>query len=147
MDLPILPETYWNPYTKELVVDRQLGQVITSPKWSLEESQKATQESWYGICPPLLSCPLPPLLSSPKVGSCRGIRMSRNAHITNLRSLLCPPSPSFFDNGSLIERLLNEKINRSTSLFRSYSSCDPNLIGSYPSLHSPSLLSPERPEI
>jgi hypothetical protein len=46
MDLPILPETYWNPYSKELCVDEILSQVITSPKWTVEESQRATQESW-----------------------------------------------------------------------------------------------------
>ena len=46
MDLPILPETYWNPFTKELVVDSQLSKVITSPKWTVEESKQATEISW-----------------------------------------------------------------------------------------------------
>lgn len=46
MDLPILPETYWNPYTKELVVDQVLSAVHTSPKWTVEESKQATDEAW-----------------------------------------------------------------------------------------------------
>lgn len=35
MDLPILPETYWNPYTKELCVDSILSTVRIIYKYDI----------------------------------------------------------------------------------------------------------------
>jgi hypothetical protein len=98
MDLPILPETYWNPYKKELVVDRQLGHVITSPKWSIEESKKATEESWSVPFPTPLSLSLSFRCSVPHsaVRLARVEELETQGMLTSriLGSLPTYPSPS-----------------------------------------------------
>jgi hypothetical protein len=81
MDLPILPETYWNPYSKELCVDEILSQVITSPKWTVEESQRATQESWSAL-------PLSSALHASQGCSSGSIGDRGNAHLSHPRCAL-----------------------------------------------------------
>jgi hypothetical protein len=86
MDLPILPETYWNPYLKELCVDETLSQVITSPKWTVEESRKATDESWFVHLSSLSLTSLPsPALSFSQGGSSRRVGEGRHAHLSDPR--------------------------------------------------------------
>lgn len=46
VDIPIPPQAYWNPFTRELLIDEQLCQVRTSPNWNVEKSVEETVLAW-----------------------------------------------------------------------------------------------------